>query len=256
MVPEKYQKNMGQVRDMNRGWKHMIWDDSSIRNVLQTRPEWLKAYDNCVHMHQKIDFGRYCVLYFYGGISIDADVSVVNPLDKLWDTHDIPDDRVVVSKAPLNAIEASIVSLRPVRYWLNNATIICPQKNLPGQFILCERMAHILLNPPKMLYIFGSPMWQINWTTGPTNFSCIFLDDIPRQQYHVLSSDMFEPCVGYDNACTVDPSKAFLDHHHDGTWHGSQYLIQFYYWTKHSFIDIFILVTCIILLIKIRRGVS
>lgn len=252
-VPDKYKSNMAQVRDRNVGWKHMVWDDSSIRNLLQTRPHWLKAYENCVHMHQQIDFGRYCILFFFGGISIDADVSVVNPLDMLWETQHIPDDKVVVSKAPLNAMEASIVSLRPVRFWLNNATIICPQKKLPGQLRLCESMAHVLLHPPKLLYIFGSPMWQINWTTGPTSFSGIFLDDIPKEEYHVLRSDMFEPCVGYDNACQLDKNVALLDHHHDGTWHGSSRLIQLYYWTKHSLLDIVILIVCITMLHRILK---
>lgn len=244
-IPEKYKTNMMRIKEANPTWKHMVWDDGSLRKVCANFG-WDAAYDACKHMHQKIDFGRYVVLYFMGGISIDADVSPVQPLDTLWSTNDLPDDRVIVSKAPLNKVEATMMSLRTVPWWLNNATIICPQRRMPGQKKLCDCMADRLTNPPKVVYALGTPMMQINWTTGPSFFTTTFLDNVPASEYEVLPASYFEPCVGYDNDCTVDTRTSILNHHHDGTWHSSRYLIQTYYFLKYRVIDLMIIVSATI----------
>jgi mannosyltransferase OCH1-like enzyme len=251
-MPDKYLVNVTRVKEANPGWKHMVWDDDGLRRVCR-ECGWEDAYDACRHMHQKIDLGRYVVLYVMGGISIDADVSPLKPLDALWTANQLPHDRVIVSKAPLNNLEASIMSLRTVPWWLNNATIICPQKRLSGQRKLCVSMARRLTHPPLIPYIFGTPMIQINWTTGPTYFTTTFLDKISTSEYAVLESTYFEPCVGYDNDCTIDSQTSILNHHHDGTWHSSKTFIQSYYFLKNRALDLSLIVVCIICINFVSR---
>lgn len=251
-MPDKYRTTMSRVKEVNPEWKHIVWDDHGLRKVCAMFG-WEEAYDACRHMHQKIDFGRYAVLYLMGGISIDADVSPIQPLDTLWSTNSLPDDRVIVSKAPLNSVEASIVSMSAVPWWLNNATIICPRKKLSGQRKLCECMAHRLLHPPRMLYAFGTPMFHINWSTGPSFFTRTFLYNIDKNEYEVLSASYFEPCVGYDNECTVDESVAILNHHHHGTWHSSKQWIQIYYFLKHKAIDALMILIAVVVLVYLHR---
>lgn len=252
-MPDKYRTTMMRIKEANPEWKHIVWDDHGLRKVCRMFG-WEAAYDACRHMHQKIDFGRYAVLYLLGGISIDADVSPIQPLDTLWSTtNHLPDDRVIVSKAPLNAVEASIMSLGAVPWWLNNATIICPRKKLPGQRKLCECMAHRLLHPPRLVYTMGTAMHQVNWTTGPSFFTTTFLHQINSDEYEVLPSSYFEPCVGYDNECKVNDKTAILNHHHHGTWHSSKYLIQSYYFLKHKAIDVILVLMAVLAIFYLHK---
>ena len=250
-LPDKYRDNMNRVREVNPRWEHRVWDDIKMREACR-QCGWGKAYDACRHMHQKIDFGRYVVLYLFGGISIDADVSPIQPLDTLWDKISLTNDRVIVSKLPLHGVEASLMSLRNVPWFLNNATIICPRPRMSGQRLLCEHMADRLVNPPRVIYALGTPMMQINWTTGPCFFTTIFLDHMDREQYELLPASYFEPCVGHDHQCSVDKNVSILNHHHDSTWHSSSMFIESYYFLKHRVGDLLLLVACISAIVAIR----
>lgn len=243
-IPDKYRVNIEAMKKANPGWKHVIWDDEGLRKVCEAHG-WEEGYDASVHMHQKIDFGRYCVLYHYGGVSVDADVSPVKPMDTIFKYY--TPGTVAVCKAPLTCFEASVLSLRPVPWWLNNATILAPRPRHPSLETLCEVMCDRLLNPPAWLYTFTSKMLQINWTTGPTYFTTTFLDHIPPEQYTILPSVLFEPCVGFDMECVVGKD-AILNHHHDGTWHDQALLFQLYYTAKRHPMDVIVLVVSIVLI--------
>ena len=65
-------------------WKHIIWDDKSIRKLITVHyPQYLSLYNYFDIMVQKIDLAKYIIIYHYGGVYIDMDMDCVKDLTKL-----------------------------------------------------------------------------------------------------------------------------------------------------------------------------
>ena len=109
--------------------KHMKWDEQSLRTECEKfSPEALDKFQQFTNMIQKVDFGRYIVLYNYGGVSVDCDAECLRPLDKFpgIDRYDL-----VLCKNPLTSLENKVTSYGLSRdlVVVNNATLCCSQGN-------------------------------------------------------------------------------------------------------------------------------
>ena len=65
-------------RDLRRwdddGWRHAIWDDSQLKQLVRAAFPWLMTPLRLMNKHiQKIDTMRFCLLYLFGGLYIDTD---------------------------------------------------------------------------------------------------------------------------------------------------------------------------------------
>lgn len=182
-VPDKYLGYIESVSILNPKWEHKQWDDKKLRKECRLfSPEALAKYDSYKHMIQKIDFGRYIVLYNHGGISIDIDAECLKPLDKIpgidrWD--------LLVSKSATTRLENwfSTAGKFGDLTMMNNAMIACSKNNpLMKQFI--EFVIEIENDESEEIS-------QILMTTGPlalTIFFNHFLDDVC-----ILDSEIAEP---------------------------------------------------------------
>ncbi len=84
------------------GYKYCLWLEKSIYQLLEKYPfTYLEFYKKLRHPIQKVDFMKYLILYNFGGIYIDLDITIIkgkkinhlfklDPLIVRWDNSDLP----------------------------------------------------------------------------------------------------------------------------------------------------------------------
>lgn len=190
--PERLKVNVDSVSAMNPDWTRMTWDENSLRDaVASLGQKYLDKYDGFSIMHQKIDFGRYAVLYIYGGVSVDTDIFAFKGFDE---TPTIDTSDLIVSKNPTNS-------------FLNNATILA-SKNNPIMLGLLDSIAPECKSK-------NSNFLCMQETTAPKSFTK-YMNQF-KDQITILDSSYFEPCSGADKFCEVKPN-SILDHRHELSW--------------------------------------
>lgn len=61
----------------NPGWQEVVWDEAAVLRLIQDDFPWfLPTYLSYPRLVQRSDAMRYMALYKYGGVYLDADVSV------------------------------------------------------------------------------------------------------------------------------------------------------------------------------------
>lgn len=213
-IPTKYLENINNLRAANPSWEHKIWDKHSLRKECASLgPKYLQTFDTYYIMHQQIDFGRYCVLLKYGGISVDMDVLALKSFDTLIFLPLVTN--LVISELPLMGHEATIYSSL-----LNNATLICPPNDKALHAII-----HTLIR--RQRFQVRKWWWKsslvpnafvVMKTTGPDAITDILQNLPPHIPFDVLPPTYFEPCLGQDPYCQP-ASTSILYHQHHSSWH-------------------------------------
>lgn len=64
------------LQTQNPGWHEVVWDEAAVLDLIQQDFPWfLPTYLSYPKLVQRSDVMRYLVLYKYGGVYLDADVS-------------------------------------------------------------------------------------------------------------------------------------------------------------------------------------
>jgi mannosyltransferase OCH1-like enzyme len=202
--PAKFNANIDALRTMNQDFVFMTWDENTLaREALRISPACWDRFRSFPHLISKVDFGRYIVLYNYGGISVDLDMKSLKPIRETpeLDNHDFI---VSGSAFPINTlgfINNAVFFVTP-KHPLMRALIdeIIAQKATPADYI--SREAYIMD------------------TTGPYRVSK-FIHAHPDEIY-VLDNRYYEPCVSTDPLCSVDVA-TIMDHQHEQSWASEWY---------------------------------
>lgn len=235
--PTKYESNIASVIDNNPGYKIFKWDNESIRQILKNiGQQYLDKYDSFEIMHQRIDMGRYAVLYWFGGISVDCDAKSFNGFDN---TPHINTSDFIASYNSSNEIENLVKANIPEV--LINATILVK----PRHPILKNLLDNILASSCS---IQESKYSCIQNTTGPRAFTKYLLDNY-KDQITILDNEYFDPCNGNDTECKI-PDSAILDQQQEGSWANPAYktVAQSWYFVKRHWGVIAIIIIVIILI--------
>lgn len=239
-LPDKYRTDTEELSILNPKWEHMKWDEHSLRDECEKfSPEALDKFDGFDKMIQKVDFGRYIVLYNYGGVSVDCDAECLRPLDKIPHMNLF---NLIISKNPLSKLENKFASfgLSNDMVMLNNATLCCSKGNpLMKQFIE---------------FLIKNESWNedllldTQLTTGPLALSVFFnkhLDDVL-----ILDSDIFEP---FGNVT----KRTVLNHRYDQSWTGYGTLpVTIYKFIKNNLVWILLAVLVLLKFLFFRRIVQ
>ena len=79
-----YQWNVEMNKTLNPDWEHILWTDDKINKFILTQSQEIRdIWNDFPTPFYKIDFGRYLLLAFYGGIYIDLDVCCKMPIDHM-----------------------------------------------------------------------------------------------------------------------------------------------------------------------------
>lgn len=239
-LPYKYHEDVEKLSILNQNWEHKKWDEKSLRAECEKfSPEALAKFDGFINMIQKIDFGRYIVLYNYGGVSIDCDVECRRPLDK---TPGIDRYDLIVSKNSLTNLENKVASfgLSKDLVIINNATICCSPENPIMKKLIEFLIENESWNEDLLL--------DTQLKTGPLILSVFFnkyLDDIL-----ILDSDVFEP-FGNINKRTI------LNHKYDQSWTGFGTIpITIYKFIKNNLIWILLIIILMIKFLVFRKVIN
>ena len=237
-VPRKYVDNTQELVLLNPGFSYQFWDDTCLQLACSQLGEHVLArYKSFPHMHQKIDFGRYVVLYIHGGISIDMDVKALRPLSEIPGLG--TGDEVIVCEAPVRGLELACYSMGHFTSMLNNAMIAAPPRS--------PAMAQLVSDVVRARTKAWGRMYQIQWTTGPFMFTKSLRKSIASGvSVKVLEAWYFEPCYVHDMHCTVHPD-AILDHQHGTSWVGNGWIVlSKVYYTLKPYLA---LLLCLLLLV-------
>lgn len=248
LVPRSYKEYSRALRELNPGMQYRLWNDSQLEEVCdRLGPIYGKAYRACRYMHQKVDFGRYCVIYTYGGISVDMDVQPLRSLAPLVEA--LPEDRLGLSEFPTNRVESSLLSGGKHTWWLNNATLIAKTPRNRACKILVDKMAHAILT--RTWVTMMPKNIAITYTTGPMHFMDVFRDMDPSL-WVMIPHKYLEPCSGYHKSCKLS-DKAILYHKHDGTWLPRWYAtaMRMYYRAREN--PVLVVVSLVLLVYLIRN---
>ena len=227
-LPEKYQENVRLLSEMNPDFEHKRWDEESLRaECSKLGKPYVEKFDSFEHFIMKVDFGRYVVLYNYGGISIDTDMK---PLKPLQNTPGLDTEEFMVSRLPF-----------PVNMtgFLNNAIFVVRPKHP-----LMKEIVDAIMMSKKRLSDYATQELYIDGETGPSFINGIIKKH--EKQVKILDNEYFEPCYSVDPYCEV-PEKSILDHQHTMSWINPfyHYLFRFLFFIYHNIIYIILAVALI-----------
>jgi len=203
-IPDKFKNNIDTIKKMHQSWKYILWDDIQIISLLRKKTKLIDTYYRLIYLHQKVDFARYVILYYHGGIYIDMDVQLIKSFEQLLNSYKNYD--LVVSEINCNEFEGLIVCRKPK--CINNGIIF----SKPKIDIIKMIIKHIIKNPECKPYF--NKQICIQETTGPALFSNIIYENL-NNRIKILPPEYLEPCVF--NICNTTANTVAL-HKHNISW--------------------------------------
>lgn len=256
-IPDKFRINIDNMYEYNKStWTIRIWNSKDLYKLACRYSSRLKRiFYKLPHMHQRIDLGRYLILYYYGGLTMDTDVYPLKPLDTLdiWEQH-----KVIVGEINMNKLESMVLTKTLSCPAVNNAIIYSRDiKHVVLETIL-DHMIKVCVDAKSM-----NDTNDILWTTGPTVFSQILCDRVLHDEVLILPFEIFEPVTAVLNIDGIT-TNSVLVHEHEQSWVKQSKLFDvilkiYVYCRPHiniSIVFILLLITILILMLikKSRRS--
>jgi mannosyltransferase OCH1-like enzyme len=209
-IPDKYKKDVKSIREYNKDYKFLFFDDDDINDFLKNNyPEYYISYNKLPVKIQKIDYFRYIAIYHYGGFYFDLDMRGLYPLDEL-----LKYDCVFPVDQNINATKCD--KSRYIHYCKRNMKILLGQYAFGAkprnEFIKLlidnihnnidkyneEYNKSINKSTNKLQYVYSS--------TGPDYVTDIYMDYKNKDNINILY---------YDDAQFFGK---YAKHNHYGTW--------------------------------------
>ena len=201
-LPQKFHKNVEKLHKLNPDWEHKTWDEAQLRKACEEYgSECVKRFDAYEHFIQKVDFGRYVVLYLYGGVVVDCDMEAFRSLNDLPEIEFSP---LIVAKANHSVFETGFVTAGHVKndeWFINNAFIATKARNSD-----IKRLVESCINDRTKREDYFSQVYFISTTTGPIRLSTVLKDS----NMTILYPDVIES--EYENG------QMFFIHDHQFSW--------------------------------------
>jgi mannosyltransferase OCH1-like enzyme len=229
-----------------------VWDDTSIRRLLSIAPEWVKdTYESYEKMIQKIDFAKYVILYYNGGVYIDMDVTSLKSLNE---TPGITSSRAIFSKMPYNVCQKILMVALGQNFQddiINNGIIFAEKYSeiMMNTMKECaKRKNNVFKNINNTLHVFSS--------TGPV---CLTKSVPKDDSITILDNTYFEACdIDSVRKQCAPPGHAIGLHVYEGSWVSSNEnaIIKLYFFVYEHLL-IVVLLSCVLLyLFRNRRALK
>lgn len=147
-IPEKWEVSPKSIRKMMPDWKYVLMTDEDNRKFVRKHfPNFLPYYDDFPHNIQRADAIRYMWLYVHGGIYMDLDFEVLEPLDDLFSSN--AEVYLINSSNVGSYITNSFMASKPrCKLWLE---VIEAMKETLSFFYLGKHMEVMNSTGPMML---------------------------------------------------------------------------------------------------------
>lgn len=109
-VPQKFRRYAQECGELSPNWEQKMWNETDILGLARQHFPWsVPVYQGYPRdlPNQRSNFGRYLLLYLYGGLSVDTDMRCKLPLDTIL-AQTPPGADVVLGEAWPLGISANI----------------------------------------------------------------------------------------------------------------------------------------------------
>lgn len=166
------------------GWTFTVYDEEDLKAASHAAGFYDKyaSYDK---MHQRIDFGRLCVLAVLGGVSIDADQRLVKPPSELpLLGSDVP---VFSELACEDSRVCHFLMSAGADTNVNNALVMSPRNS--------EEMKSVVRRVASRPVVrSGSGFIDLQFSTGPISMSHIVSSMKREGRAKTIPAGVVEPC--------------------------------------------------------------
>jgi mannosyltransferase OCH1-like enzyme len=85
-LPDNFEKWSAEIKRLHPDWEYKLWTDEDNRDFIKENYSWfLDTYDNYDKNIKRVDAVRYFILYHYGGVYIDMDMTTLKNLDPIME---------------------------------------------------------------------------------------------------------------------------------------------------------------------------
>ena len=184
-IPDRFKGNWAHCKEVNPTYNVTLWDDAATEALIQKHYPWfMPVYRSYPYTVERLDAGRYFIIYHYGGIYIDMDVDCKVPFDEIF--------KNISREKPF---EVMIGEGLPVG--LTNSFFAAAPKHP-----FMHSMIHHL-NTSLGWYL--TPYWSVMLSTGTLYITKIYFKYACKDQIHILDADLHK--------------KVYMVHEHAGHWH-------------------------------------
>ena len=200
-VPKKYKVSINRFKAYNPSFQIRFWSETELLELLNETKESIFLYciTKCTHFIQKVDIYKWLILYKFGGLYLDMDISVEKPLDvfilNIFKQNDLVLNYMQVwSYMPFKVVNNGIIWSKP-----NNTMIIQ----------LLETIQWDSQN-------YKNKDWQILDTTGPFHITrWVKTLNTNANSLVILDSKYFE---GRPLVYIKDQQGVYTTHLHHSNW--------------------------------------
>jgi len=227
-MPTKLKDYKDNCKKLNKSYKHYIWDGEMIERFIEdSYPQYEKVYKGFPLMIQKIDFAKYLILHFYGGVYVDMDVVCIKAVEKMIYLFD--GNEMMVSPAtkeiPFDIYNTLTkfffkFEITETDRFINNGIIIA-KKNHGFFLFLCDEISRLITtykyNALTKYITSDGYVWV---STGPGIFTkCVYnYRKKNRENIEIIDEKYMEPCTELSVDCNL--SDAYFNHKHERSWVG------------------------------------
>jgi mannosyltransferase OCH1-like enzyme len=88
-IPDAFKESTSQVKQLceSLGWTYRVWTESQWMDVIENHYKFLHKTYELLNIIQKVHLAKYVILYHFGGLYLDLDVTPTSHL-KAWMTSD------------------------------------------------------------------------------------------------------------------------------------------------------------------------
>jgi len=214
-IPERYRAQRRSWEERNPGWEHRFWDQASIRALVASRYAWfLPVFDGYRYLHQRVDSGRYFILYEQGGVYADIDTECLLPIEGLLRQH--PRAGLLVSEQPFGPFEMKLIRLAVGARRIVSNAVMAAAPRTPPLGAMIRRL------PGAVHRLAFLRELNITYSTGPALLSQA-LDpwSVADPSVAVVPAACFEPHFGFDQGQHPQSTEVerYVMHSQDATWH-------------------------------------
>ena len=184
-IPDRFKGNWEHCQKVNPGYNTTLWDDAAIESLIQKHYPWfMPVYRSYPYHMERLDAGRYFIVYHYGGVYIDMDVDCKVPFNDIFKntSREKPFEVMIGGGLPFG-LATSFFAATPKHPFMHS-------------------LIHHL-NTSLGWYL--TPYWSVMASTGPLYIYRKYLEYACKDQIFVLAPHLHK--------------NVYMVHEHAGTWH-------------------------------------
>jgi mannosyltransferase OCH1-like enzyme len=124
-IPKEYILNINRFKEFNPSFQIRFWSETELLELLNNTHENIFNYciQKSTHFIQKIDIYKWLILYKFGGLYLDIDISIEKPLDlfilNIFNENDLVLNYMQVwSYIPYKVVNNGIIWSKPNNKWI------------------------------------------------------------------------------------------------------------------------------------------